>query len=161
MGDDASLLFQALSRTGRTLAVAESFTGGRILDALTDVAGASRVLQGGIVAYRDDVKTDVLAVPVGLIRTHGAVSQPVAEAMAQGARSRFGADYAVAATGIAGPTGAAPGKPVGLSYCAAAGTRHVATTRRVHAGSRREVKEGALRQALDVLGQVLRLEGTL
>lgn len=150
-----------MARAGKTLGVAESFTGGRVLDALTDVPGASRVLRGGLTAYADDAKTAQLRVPEGLLRIHGAVSRPVAQAMARGARDLLRADYALATTGIAGPDGGTPTKPVGLSFCAAVGPRIEACTQAVHAGARAQVKEAALAQALQVLREVLRLEGIL
>ncbi|MDR7520852.1 MAG: competence/damage-inducible protein A [Armatimonadota bacterium] len=101
-----------------TLAVAESCTGGLLTARLSETPGSSAFLLSGWVAYSNDAKVRDLGVPAELIAAHGAVSAPVAEAMALGARSRAGADLAVAVTGIAGPTGATPDKPVGLVYVA-------------------------------------------
>lgn len=96
-----------------TIAAAESCTGGLLMSRLTDVAGSSEYVKGGIVSYANEVKSDVLGVPADLIATHGAVSEPVAAAMADGVRLATKADVAVAITGIAGPGGGTPQKPVG------------------------------------------------
>jgi nicotinamide-nucleotide amidase len=106
---------------GLTLATAESCTGGLVAARLTSVPGSSDVVLGGIVAYADEVKRSELDVPAELIEQHGAVSAEVAAAMAQGARARLGADVAVSVTGIAGPGGGTPEKPVGLVYLHAEG----------------------------------------
>jgi nicotinamide-nucleotide amidase len=107
---------------GLTLATAESCTGGLVAGRLTNVPGSSDVFVGGVVAYGNAVKEAVLGVPADLLERHGAVSPEAAEAMAHGARRTLSADLAVAVTGIAGPGGGAPGKPVGLVYCHASGT---------------------------------------
>ena len=101
---------------GLTLATAESCTGGMVASRLTGIPGASEVLVGGVVAYANQVKEGELGVPAALLEEHGAVSPEVAAAMARGARERLGADVAVAVTGIAGPDGGTPEKPVGLVY---------------------------------------------
>ena len=106
---------------GLSLATAESCTGGLVAARLTSVPGSSEVVLGGIVAYADEVKRTELDVPAELIERHGAVSAEVAAAMAQGARARLGADVAVSVTGIAGPGGGTPEKPVGLVYLHAEG----------------------------------------
>jgi nicotinamide-nucleotide amidase len=106
---------------GLTLATAESCTGGLVAARLTSVPGSSEVVLGGIVAYADEVKRAELGVPAELIAAHGAVSAEVAAAMAHGARERLGADVAVSVTGIAGPGGGTPEKPVGLVYLHAEG----------------------------------------
>jgi nicotinamide-nucleotide amidase len=116
-----------LRARGWTVATAESCTAGLLAGRLADLAGSSDYLRGGVVAYADEVKTAELGVPAGLLAAHGAVSEPVAVAMARGARARFGTTLAVAVTGIAGPGGARPGKPVGLVHVALDspdGTRH-------------------------------------
>jgi nicotinamide-nucleotide amidase len=116
-----------LSRRGLTLGVAESCTGGRIATQLTGVPGVSAVFLGGVVAYDNGVKERLLSVPRELLLEHGAVSAPVAVAMAEGARRVLGTDLAVATTGIAGPTGGTPEKPVGIVHLALAtpgGTEH-------------------------------------
>ena len=106
---------------GLTLATAESCTGGLIAARLTDVAGASDVFRGGIVAYADDVKTQELGVPASLLSEHGAVSAEAAKAMAAGAREHLRVDVAVAVTGVAGPGGGTAEKPVGLVFLHASG----------------------------------------
>jgi nicotinamide-nucleotide amidase len=111
--DLEALVVTRLKERGETVAVAESCTGGLLLGALTDVPGASVVVRGGVVAYANDVKTQLLDVDAALLEAHGAVSEEVALAMAQGACTRLGATWALSTTGIAGPTGGTPDKPVG------------------------------------------------
>ncbi|MCL2163524.1 MAG: CinA family protein [Oscillospiraceae bacterium] len=103
---------------GYTLSLAESCTGGRIASCLTSIPGASKVLKGGAVTYSNESKVDLLGVSEDTLKAHGAVSSQVAEEMAMGALSRFGADIALASTGIAGPGGGSKEKPVGLVYLA-------------------------------------------
>lgn len=120
------LVLDRLRQRGLRLALAESCTGGLLAARLTDVPGSSAVLCGGVVAYANEAKTRLLGVPEALLRDHGAVSEPVAAAMANGARERFGADVAVATTGIAGPDGGSAAKPVGtvcFALASAGGTR--------------------------------------
>ncbi|MDQ1257885.1 MAG: nicotinamide-nucleotide amidase [Candidatus Hydrogenedentes bacterium] len=111
---------KALSARGLTLATAESCTGGLIGHRITNVAGSSAYYLGGIIAYDNRIKAELLGVSEADLVTHGAVSEPVARQMAEGVRTRFGADYAVAVTGIAGPGGGSEDKPVGLVYVAVA-----------------------------------------
>ena len=115
------LLVQRGTAAGRTLAFAESCTAGLLAARLVDVAGASAMFAGGVVAYADAAKRDLLGVPADLLAAHGAVSEPVAAAMAEGARRRFASDLAAATTGIAGPGGGTPDKPVGTVCFALAG----------------------------------------
>jgi nicotinamide-nucleotide amidase len=117
--DTTHQLLEALIARNWTLAVAEGDTGGVLLERLTDVPGSSRAVLGGVVAYHDDLKRQVLGVPAELLRRHGAVSAEVVEAMAGGVRRLAGADVGLATTGIAGPGGGTPTKPVGLAYVAA------------------------------------------
>ncbi|MBM3986448.1 MAG: CinA family nicotinamide mononucleotide deamidase-related protein [Planctomycetes bacterium] len=105
-----------LAERGATLAVAESCTGGLVAELLTDIAGASRVFEAGWVAYSNESKVSALGVDPSLIERHGAVSREVALALAQGAAERSGADFALSITGVAGPTGGTPEKPVGLVW---------------------------------------------
>jgi nicotinamide-nucleotide amidase len=111
---------ELLGRAGKTLAVAESCTGGLLAERISAVPGASGWFRGGVVAYANEAKSALLGVPEAWLREHGAVSEPVARAMAEGARARFAADLAVATTGIAGPTGGSAEKPVGLVFVALA-----------------------------------------
>ena len=117
----ASVVLEQLRRRGQTLAVAESCTGGGLGASLAAVPGASDVLLGGVIAYANAVKQGLLGVPAELLAAHGAVSDPVALAMAEGARRATGADWAMAITGIAGPGGGSEAKPVGLVHIAVAG----------------------------------------
>jgi nicotinamide-nucleotide amidase len=105
---------------GKTIATAESCTGGLIAKKLSDVPGSSAYLLGGVVAYANSAKESQLGVPAALIEAHGAVSEPVVRAMAEGARKRFGSDFALATSGISGPDGGTEEKPVGLVHVALA-----------------------------------------
>jgi nicotinamide-nucleotide amidase len=111
-------LAQALRARGRRLATAESCTGGLIAAACTSIAGSSDWFERGTVTYSNEAKTELLGVPAALIAAHGAVSAEVARAMAEGVLAHTPADLAVAVTGIAGPGGATPGKPVGTVWLA-------------------------------------------
>lgn len=127
--DVAEAVVRELARTGTTLATAESCTGGLIARGLTKIPGVSTHFLGGVVAYSNEVKQRLLGVQVELLDEHGAVSAPVAEAMAAGARERLGADVAVSVTGVAGPSGGSLEKPVGLVYIGLATPRSVSATR--------------------------------
>lgn len=121
-GEDlAATVLALLARRGETLATAESCTGGWLGQRITAVPGASEVYPGGVVAYADAVKEEMLGVPGDLLAAHGAVSEPVARAMALGVRRRFGAAYGLAITGVAGPGGGSAEKPVGTVHVALAG----------------------------------------
>jgi nicotinamide-nucleotide amidase len=117
----ASLCLELLRRRGETLAVAESCTGGGLGAALAAVPGASDAFLGGVIAYANSLKQGLLGVPAATLETHGAVSDPVAIAMAEGARRATGSSWALALTGVAGPGGGSPEKPVGLVHIALAG----------------------------------------
>ena len=112
----AEIVLDACRARGLSLAAAESCTGGLVAAGLTSVPGSSEVFRGGVVAYDDRVKVEQLGVPEEILAAHGAVSAETAEAMAAGARTAFGADVAVSVTGIAGPGGGTPEKPVGLVF---------------------------------------------
>jgi nicotinamide-nucleotide amidase len=114
--DVAESLVERLLRSGLTLAVAESCTGGLIAHLITAIAGVSPCFPGGVVSYSNSAKAALLGVPVELLEAHGAVSPEVAQAMAVGVRERFGASIGLSTTGVAGPTGGTPSKPVGLVY---------------------------------------------
>jgi nicotinamide-nucleotide amidase len=118
LASDAAALLEACRRAGVKLATAESCTGGLIAATLTAIAGSSDVVERGFVTYSNEAKAEILGVPASLIQQHGAVSEPVARAMAEGALARAHADIAVSVTGIAGPGGATPTKPVGLVHLA-------------------------------------------
>jgi len=140
-----------LARIGTTLATAESCTGGLIARMLTRIAGVSPWFPGGVVSYSNASKVDLLNVPAELIDTHGAVSAEVAEAMAVGVRRRLRSDLGLSVTGIAGPTGGTPLKPVGLVYLGLADADGV-QTRRLEIGPEqpRDVIQGrAAKQALN------------
>ncbi|MFZ0409371.1 MAG: competence/damage-inducible protein A [Cyanobium sp.] len=125
-GDDdslASVVLHGLRQRRQSLAVAESCTGGGLGAALAAVPGASDVFLGGVIAYANAVKQELLAVPAELLREHGAVSDPVARAMAEGVQRLTGSTWALAVSGIAGPGGGSPDKPVGLVHLALAGPR--------------------------------------
>ena len=140
-----------LKDQGLSLACAESCTGGLIAKRITDLAGASSVFRGGVVSYTNEVKHGVLGVPRELLDQFGAVSAPVAEAMAEGARRALGADLAVSATGVAGPDPDDRGNPVGLVYVALAWDGGV-FVRTVHAaGPRERVRTVAASHAFDLL----------
>ncbi len=117
----ASAVLKQLAAAGQTLSVAESCTGGGLGAELTAVPGASSVMVGGVIAYANSIKRDLLSVPESFLEEYGAVSAPVAEAMASGVRRLTGSDWALAVTGIAGPDGGTQEKPVGLVYVAVAG----------------------------------------
>jgi nicotinamide-nucleotide amidase len=117
----AATVIRLASARGLQVATAESCTGGLVAGALTGVAGSSAVVDRGFVTYSNAAKSDLVAVPAALIETHGAVSEPVARAMAAGALARSGAGVTVAITGIAGPGGGTADKPVGLVHFAAGG----------------------------------------
>src|SRR3982074_2835715 len=112
--EDGSLVDDQVAQllSGRRIATAESCTAGLLAARRTERPGSSAYVAGGVVAYANEAKTEVLGVDPGLLETHGAVSEPVAEAMAEGAMRRFGADTAMAITGIAGPGGGTDDKPV-------------------------------------------------
>ena len=142
-------LGQTLLASNQRVAAAESCTGGWIAKVLTDVPGSSRWFEGGVVSYSNAVKHSVLGVPAELIAAHGAVSEPVARAMAEGARAKFGPDVAVAVTGVAGPDGGTADKPVGLVWFAWASRRGTVSERRTFAGDREAVRRQSVALALE------------
>ncbi|MPZ14059.1 MAG: nicotinamide-nucleotide amidohydrolase family protein [Chloroflexi bacterium] len=141
---------QAFLRRRWRLAVAESCTGGSLAAAITEVPGASTFFLGGIVSYADDVKEAHLGVPRTTLETHGAVSEPTARAMAEGVRQRLGADVGVAITGIAGPDGVTPTKPVGLVFVAVATPERTVVRQDVWPGSRAVIRHASVRRALEL-----------
>lgn len=141
---------------GRTIATAESCTAGMIAARLTDRAGSSAYVAGGVVSYSNDAKAELLGVDPALIASHGAVSEPVAEAMAAGALARFGADTAVATTGIAGPGGGSAEKPVGtVCFSVRLGDGTTMTKTLLLPGDRSDVRERSTTVAMHLLRSVL------
>jgi len=124
----------------KTFAIAESCTGGLVSHRITDVPGSSRYYRGGVVAYSNAIKISILGVPKELIKKHGAVSRQVAKAMAFGMRSLTGADIVAAVTGIAGPSGGTPEKPVGLAYISVLSNKSCTIKKVLFEGSRMEIK---------------------
>ena len=139
----ASVVGDALKDCGMTLATAESCTGGMIGQMMTETPGASGYFLGGIVAYANSAKTAMLNVPAEVIESHGAVSEQVADAMARGAREKFGADFALSVTGIAGPDGGSDDKPVGLVYIALSGPSSTKVHRHIFSGARDIIRRRA------------------
>jgi nicotinamide-nucleotide amidase len=146
--DLAALVLGRLRGAGFRLAVAESCTGGLLGGRLTEVPGSSDVFLGGVISYHDDVKRELLEVSAELIAAHGAVSEPVVRAMAEGAARRLGADVAVAVTGIAGPGGGSEEKPVGTVWFATWLRGAIEARRIVFPGTREEIRARAVQSAL-------------
>jgi PncC family amidohydrolase len=159
MPDEATIseqIVRLLTERGATLAVAESCTGGLIADLITDVSGSSRCFLGGIVPYHNDAKTSLLGVDAKIIEKFGSVSGETALAMAQGVLSRFGADIGVAVTGIAGPGGGTPEKPVGLTFLAVVDAKgRVASRKAEWTGNRRQNKRRSALTALFLVEELL------
>lgn len=140
-----------LRALGATVASAESCSGGLIAHRITNVPGCSAYYLGGAVTYGNRAKMKILGVEKSTLVEHGAVSEPVAEGMAKGARETFGADYAVVTTGIAGPTGGTADKPVGLVYIGVATPESVRVERCQFDGDRESVKAQTAEHALELL----------
>jgi len=157
---EADVLRQ-LAQRKQTLALAESCTGGCLAHRLTNVPGASAVFLGGVVAYHNAAKQRFLGVRAKTLATHGAVSEAVAREMAEGARKKFGADFALGITGIAGPGGGTKAKPVGTVFLALAGAFGTVVERRLNAYGRTKFKAVTARQALVLLRLRLSKSGTL
>ncbi|HEX7490545.1 MAG TPA: CinA family protein [Candidatus Limnocylindrales bacterium] len=138
---------------GVVVATAESCTGGLIAKLITDLAGASGYFRGGVVSYSNEIKSMLLDVPEEELAAHGAVSAQVARSMAIGVRTRMNADVAVAVTGVSGPGGGSPAKPVGLTYVAVADAAGVDVRRFVWSGDRPANRESTARAALEFLVQ--------
>lgn len=152
MGEDLEMLIgRLLIEKGKTLAVAESCTGGFLSSRITDVPGSSDYFTASAVVYSNESKTDFAGVPDNLIVKHGAVSHETAGAMAEGIRDRTGSDYGLAITGIAGPGGGTPEKPVGLVYIALAWTNGTWIEKNMFLGNRKIIKSQSSQKALDML----------
>jgi nicotinamide-nucleotide amidase len=141
-------------RARATLAVAESCTGGMLAAKLTDVPGSSDYFVGGVVSYANRAKAGVLRVSPKLLARHGAVSEPVARAMAQGVRQALGTTWGLAITGIAGPAGGTPKKPVGLVHLALAGPKSTHAHFYQFRGTRDAIRQRAVIAALDLLRRI-------
>lgn len=154
---EAVVLIERCRTAGVTLATGESCTGGLIAAILTEVPGSSDVVERGFITYSNRAKSDLLGVPIALIDDHGAVSEPVARAMAEGVLAASPAEIAIAVTGIAGPGGGTADKPVGLVHLAAArrGGRLVHDKQLFGDRSRREIRFLTVQRALALVGAVL------
>jgi nicotinamide-nucleotide amidase len=140
-----------LTERKKTLALAESCTGGFIANQITNAPGASKIFPGGVVAYSNEAKRKFLGVRPETLSNHGAVSGVVARKMAEGARKRFGADFAIAVTGIAGPGGGTKAKPVGTVFIALAGGGKTVVERKWNPFGREKFKRATASQALIML----------
>ncbi len=140
-----------LQMRAATIAVAESCTGGMLAERLTSIGGSSRYFVGGAVVYSNDLKTDFADVPAHMLEKHGAVSREVAAALAEGIRYRCGTTFGVGITGVAGPAGGSPEKPVGLVYHALASEQGTEVIERKFTGDRKRVRWFATQQALDMV----------
>jgi PncC family amidohydrolase len=149
------LVGRLLTEQGLTVAVAESCTGGLIAHQLTNMPGSSAYFIGGVVAYANEVKGRVLGVSGETMAAHGAISEETVREMARGARRLFDTDVAISATGIAGPTGGTPQKPVGLVYVALAAQDFEHCERHLWQGDRLENKQQTAEAALEMLRQYL------
>lgn len=153
--DLAAVVLERARKAGISVGAAESCTGGLVGDRLTDIPGSSEVFIGAVVCYADRLKTELLDVAPALLQAHGAVSEEVARAMAEGAVRLLGVDLAVSVTGIAGPGGGTPDKPVGTVWFAVASATRTEARRVVFLGSRREIRERAAQTALYLLDRRL------
>jgi nicotinamide-nucleotide amidase len=157
--DLAAVMLERMRALELRLAVAESCTGGLLGSRITAIPGASDVFAGGVVAYADSVKRELLDVPDALLKAHGAVSEEVVLAMAAGAQRRFGVDAALAVTGIAGPAGGSQEKPVGTVWLAARLGSDARALKRVFPGDRGEIRARSAQAALDLLRRLMDRRG--
>ena len=149
----AEALLDRLKASGLMVATAESCTGGMIIAALTDIAGSSAVVESGFITYSNEAKIEMLGVSPDLIAAHGAVSEPVARAMAEGALARSHADIAISVTGVAGPGGGSKDKPVGTVHfgCALRGEETVHSHQLFAHMDRAAVRKASVQHAFDML----------
>jgi nicotinamide-nucleotide amidase len=146
---------ELLRHRGLRLAVAESCTGGLVASKITEVAGSSQWFVGGVITYSNDLKERLLGVDSALLAGFGAVSAQVARAMAQGVQARTSAEVSVAITGIAGPSGGTPEKPVGTVHFGLSVNGEVTAAQRLFSGSRKEIQEISAQTALDLVRRAL------
>ena len=140
-----------------TLAVAESCTGGLLSDIITDLPGSSKFFLGGVIAYSDQVKSDLLNVSSEMLRTNGSVSPEVALSMSLGIRNLLNSSVGVAITGIAGPDGGSEEKPVGLVYIAVTTPEAEVVERYIFSGNRREIKTLAAKTTIEMIVNALKM----
>lgn len=158
--DLAAVVLEQMRAKQLRLAVAESCTGGLLGGRITAVPGSSDVFAGGVIAYADKVKCEILAVPEALMKAHGAVSEEVVLAMAAGAQRRFSVDAALAVTGIAGPGGGSQEKPVGTVWLAARLGADARALKRIFPGDRGEIRARSAQAALDLLRRLMNKRGS-
>jgi len=151
MEDSAKRAGELLKQMGLTLSLAESCTGGLIAHRITNIPGSSNYFLGGVVAYSNEAKEKIVGVPHETLLRYGAVSEESARAMAEGARRLLASDLALAVTGIAGPTGGTPEKPVGLVYIALAAEEEMRCERHIWSGDRLQNKAQSAEAALEML----------
>ena len=159
--DLETVIVRLLTERKATLALAESCTGGCIANRVTNVPGASAVLLAGLVTYSNAAKQKFLGVHADTLAQHGAVSEPVAREMAEGARRQSQADYALSITGIAGPSGGTPDKPVGTVFIGLAGPNGSVVQRNFNPFDRETFKQVTTQQALELLRRTILLDPRL
>ena len=147
----ADAVGRALELRGLTIGTAESCTGGLLAGALTAIPGSSGYVKGGVVAYSNEVKQLLLGVQAGTLQRHGAVSEPTVREMAEGVCTRLGVSVGVGITGVAGPGGGTPEKPVGLVYIGVATPAATRVRRDVWPGNRAEIRGASVRAALELV----------
>ena len=151
-----ALVGRLLRECGRTIACAESCTGGLLTNCLTDVAGSSAYVMGAVVSYTNEVKASLVGVQEATLKAFGAVSEETAREMAEGVRRVIPADIGVGITGIAGPGGGSPEKPVGLVYIAVSAPGKTSVEKNVFSGVRAEIKRAAVHKALAMVQEMIR-----
>jgi nicotinamide-nucleotide amidase len=149
------LISKLLIKRSKTIAVAESCTGGLLSNLLTNIPGSSQYFLLGIIAYSNNAKTYLLKIPTIFIARYGAVSKPVAQLMAQKVKNIASSDYGIGITGIAGPQGATPTKPIGTVFISVAIKNKVITKRYQFSGSRQTIKRKTALKALAMLKKLL------
>jgi len=155
------VIVREFTSRGLTLALAESCTGGHVANRITHVPGSSAVLLAGVVSYSNASKQSLLGVDPTLLANHGAVSEPVARAMAEGARRVTGADFALSITGIAGPGGDVPGKPVGTVFMAVASADATVVLRQLNVFDRETFKYVTAQQAMSLVLRLAKVGGAV
>lgn len=144
-----------MEKLGLTLAIGESCTGGLISHKITNISGSSKYFKGGVIAYSNELKAQILGVPIKVLKEFGAVSEKTAMAMACGARKNLGSDIGMAITGIAGPAGGSEAKPVGTVFIAIADKKNEECRRFLFKGKREVIKLAASNKALKMLKEFL------